>query len=100
MVGRRDTGHRGQGDARHGSLTFKDMHKNPEEHVATCMGSNPPNCNWTQPPNCRTKLQPTRRPCNATATPRLNAIPSQAACHSGATCSSGQSPASPDVEGV
>ena len=40
MVGRRDTGHRGQGDVRHGSL-FKDMHKNPNEHVATCMGPNP-----------------------------------------------------------
>ena len=42
MVGRRDTGHRGQGDVRHGSL-FKDMHKNPNAHVATCMGPNPPN---------------------------------------------------------
>ena len=42
MVGRRDTGHRGQGDVRHGSH-FKDMHKNPNEHVATCMGPNP---NW------------------------------------------------------
>ena len=41
MVGRRDTGHRGQGDVRHGSH-FKDMHKNPNEHVATCMGPNPP----------------------------------------------------------
>ena len=40
MVGRRDTGHRGQGDVRHGSH-FKDMHKNPNEHVATCMGPNP-----------------------------------------------------------
>jgi hypothetical protein len=40
MVGRRDTGHRGQGDVRHGSH-FKDMHKNPNEPVATCMGPNP-----------------------------------------------------------
>ena len=40
MVGRRDTGHRGQGDVRHGSH-FKDMHKNPNEHVATCMGPTP-----------------------------------------------------------
>ena len=54
MVGRRDTGHRGQGDVRHGSH-FKDMHKNPNEHVATCMGPNPPN--WQlDPPNCRPKL--------------------------------------------
>ena len=38
--GRRGTGHRGQGDVRHGSL-FKNMHKTPNEHVATCMGPNP-----------------------------------------------------------
>ena len=47
MVGRRDTEHRGQGDVRHGSH-FEDMHKNPNEHVATCMGPNPTQkgCSW------------------------------------------------------
>ena len=90
---------RGQGDVRHGSL-FKDMHKNPNEHVATCMGPNSPNWQlvcpnppiWVHPtpqfgshptphlggpPNCR-------GPCNATPSALNACIPSQAACHSGA----------------
>ena len=45
MVGRRDTGHRGQGDVRHGSH-FEDMHKNPNEHVATCIAWVPTPPKW------------------------------------------------------
>ena len=32
MVGRRDAGHRGQGDVRHGNIS-SDMHKNQNEHM-------------------------------------------------------------------
>ena len=85
MVGRRDTGHRGQGDVRHGSH-FKDMHKNPNEHVATCMGPNSPNWQRDPTPNETATQDSCRRgPCNASPSALTNAIPSQAACHSGAT---------------
>ena len=85
MVGRRDTGRRGQGDVRHGSH-FKDMHKNPNEHVATCMGPNSPNWQRDPTPNETATQDSCRRgPCNASPSALTNAIPSQAACHSGAT---------------